>query len=462
MAKNHFINKIGITLPSLLFLGLTLTARILSTPTANVSFLLLASYALLGRVQAIQALLLSWLFTMFSPGLAAEATGSAVGRYAVLLCAALSVSLRSNTFHKGIRLQSITMGTLLLGAFFIVHALLFSPMLDVSVLKALSWTIAMSTLIAAWSKLNVTERARLEQQVFGILTLVLLVSLPLLMLPIGYLRNGTGFQGILNHPQAFGMTMALLSAWVASRILGERRPTWPMLALMIVSLGLVLLSEARTAGVALVLGVGFAALITPRLAGKSSKEMLPGLRSKRFILVAGLTLIGLSFSADKVVHGVSHYISKGGRAEATTLLAAYEGSRGKLMDEMWLNIHMHPLTGIGFGIASNPEEMMIVRDPVLGLPISASIEKGVLPLAVWEELGIIGLIAFCFWVLLLLKRSARAGVTPVAVGLTVLFLNMGESTLFSPGGMGLLLLVLVGWASSSRKNSVQEYERGNG
>lgn len=40
-----------------------------------------------------------------------------------------------------------------------------------------------------------------------------LLSLPLLVHPLGYLRNGTGFQVILNHPQVFGPTMALLCAW---------------------------------------------------------------------------------------------------------------------------------------------------------------------------------------------------------------------------------------------------------
>ena len=50
---------------------------------------------------------------------------------------------------------------------------------------------------------------------------------------------------------------------------------------------------------------------------------------------------------------------------------------------------------------------------------------------------------------MLMRRSARGGLVPVTVGLTALLMNMGEATLFSPGGMGLLSLILLGWAFAS-------------
>jgi len=113
------------------------------------------------------------------------------------------------------------------------------------------------------------------------------------------------------------------------------------------------------------------------------------------------------------------------------------------------NISARPLEGIGFGMASIPSELVVVRDPVFGLPVSAAVEKGVLPLAIVEEIGVVGFGVVLLWVLALLRMSARAGVAPVAVCLTALFLNMGEATLFSPGGLGLLMLIMLGWAASS-------------
>ena len=95
--------------------------------------------------------------------------------------------------------------------------------------------------------------------------------------------------------------------------------------------------------------------------------------------------------------------------------------------------------------------MVISVDPVLGLPVGAAIEKGVLPLAVVEELGIPGALAVLAWIWLLVRRSIKgAGLVPLALLFTALLLNMGEMMLFSPGGMGLLMLVVIGLAASEK------------
>ena len=73
---------------------LAVLARLASPATADFSYLVLAGYALLGRRQVIQALLLSWLFTMINSGLAPDAAYAAIGRYLVLSSAFLSVVLR--------------------------------------------------------------------------------------------------------------------------------------------------------------------------------------------------------------------------------------------------------------------------------------------------------------------------------------------------------------------------------
>lgn len=434
------------------FVAVALILRIASEPTANLSYILIAAYAMFGRSQAIEALSLSWLFTMLSPGIAPEATAASVGRYAVMLGAVLSVLMRSRMLRRGMRVRPVVIVTLMLGGGFVVHSWIFSPLPDVSVLKAVSWTVAMSALVSAWAGLGADERERLAGMLFRGLVALMVLSLPLLALPQGYLVNGTGFQGVLNHPQAFGPTMALLGAWGASRMFSERQPPWSTVVLVGTCLAMVVLSEARTAGVAMVIGVGLAVLFAPTLSGRSLRVVLPGLRSTRIFVLAGLALVGLALAGAKLEGVVSHYISKSGRAEANTLGAAYEDSRGGKMDEMWANISEKPLQGIGFGIASDPAEMNIERDPVFGLPIGAAVEKGVLPLAVLEEVGLFGFIMVAAWMVILLRRGARGGMGPVTVGLTVLVLNMGESTLFSPGGFGMLSLVLIGWVFASGQN----------
>ncbi|MFC3205343.1 hypothetical protein [Aquamicrobium soli] len=431
--------------PLVAMLGL----RLASSSTANLSYLLVAAYALLGPAHAIRALTISWLFSMLSPGLAPEASAAAVGRYAVLFGAAASAMLHSGFFLGRPYMRPFTLGTLLLGLFIVAHSLLFSSMADVSVLKAISWALAMATLVSVWCILSYWQREQLSREIFWGLVLILLASLPLSVSSLGYLRNGTGFQGILNHPQAFGPTMALLCAWATARLFGEARPPWWLLGVAGASLGAIMMSEARTAGLAMVLAVGFAILLGPGFGGRSVRQMLPGLRSARIWGVLGVVLAAGVFMAPTIGKMAQNYISKSGRAQVDGLLAAYDRSRGGLINSMLDNIAEYPLTGIGFGIASEPALMVVARDPILGLPVGASIEKGVTPLMVIEELGIFGALLVAFWVFHLLRSASRSSLAPLAVCLTVLLLNMGEATLFSPGGFGLLPLILLGWAYAS-------------
>lgn len=431
-----------------------LTMRIASEATASLSYLVIAGYALLGRTQAIQALALSWLFSMLNPGLAPLASAAAVGRYAVLAAATLAILRLSIVPGRRKRSSSMVFATLLLGVFLVIHSFLFSPLVDVSVLKAVSWTVAMATLVAAWTGLAADERDSLVRQLFTGLIVLMVVSLPFLALPVGYLRNGSGFQGVLNHPQVFGPTMALMGAWAASQLFGQNRPPWAAVVLVAASLVLVILSEARTGGLAMVLGVAITVLVAPALAGRSIRTMLPGLRSPRVGVVTAVALAGMLVAGSMLSERLDAYISK--RGGGSNLAQAYETSRGAQIERMLGNIQKMPLQGIGFGIASDAQSMAVQRDPVFDLPISATTEKGVLPLAVLEEIGLFGFMFFAAWIWLLVRRSARGGVPALAVCLTALLINMGESTLFSPSGFGLLLLILLGWAFASGQGTARE------
>ena len=426
-------------------LAIAFALRMASSGTANLSYFLIAAYALTGRTQAIQALALSWLFTMINPAIAPEASLASIGRYLVILTAAISVGWRGVSRGAGVSIKKLNLLTLCLGVLLLVHSLLFSAVVDVSVLKVVAWVVVMLTLLSAWQGLTVAQRVALFDQLQWGLIWLMLLSLPLLAIPsIGYLVNGTGFQGLLSHPQSFGPTVALVGVLVGGRILGEPKPAWLDIALLWICLVLVVLSEARTAGLAMVLGLLGSALLSPVFAGLSRRRMLPGLRSRRFQTVALMAVVGVIVAGPLLTERLSSYLLK--RSDATSMIGAADASRGALIEKMFVNIQNNPLTGIGFGIASEPEYMVVVRDPVLGLPISALVEKGVMPVAVVEELGVFGAAAIMGWFLVVLRRGARSGVSQFAVLLTLVLVNFGESMFFSVGGMGMLLLILLAGA----------------
>ena len=427
-------------------------ARLASAPTANLSYFLLAYYASRGRAQAIQSLVFSWFFSMINSGISPVAAWGDIGRLAVLLSAAGTVLLSSSDHSSREKLASSM--TCLLGSFLVFHSIFISPMLDVSVLKAFSWSLAMITIISAWSSMSEDEKSSTSNFIYYVLVAILLVSVPLLLTSPGYGVIGTGFQGVLNQPQAFGLTIALLGAWTAGIMFQQRPPSWYLIFVFFLSLVLIFLSEARTAGVSLVIGLIISCFINSGTSLRSSRSSLPGLFSKRFQLILSIGLVGSVLAGAAFSSLIGGYLAN--RTDSSNLVEAYSASRGDLMHNMLINIEKYPFLGHGFGIASDTGSMLVKRDPFFGLPISATVEKGVLPLAVLEEVGIFGFLAVSAWVFMLLKRSVRGGLAPVIVAVTVFLLNMGEATLFSVNGMGLLPLVLLGWSFSSvRSHSAQ-------
>jgi hypothetical protein len=115
---------------------------------------------------------------------------------------------------------------------------------------------------------------------------------------------------------------------------------------------------------------------------------------------------------------------------------------------MWKGFSKHPIFGNGFGLPGSTQRLKVAYDSSTGLPTGAPVEKGVLPLAVLEDVGIVGFISVGLWVWGGIRRSAAGGLTPLTVALTCLLTNMGEATLFSPGGMGLLILICISWGFS--------------
>jgi hypothetical protein len=431
-----------------LWILLAVCARFISPTTADLSFFMIALYALFGQGQAIRALALSWLFVMLNSGLVPESSNETVGRYAVLLAAFISVTWRSSF----VRFDRFVFFSAVLGAFFVFHSFFFSLIPDVSLLKALNWLLAILTLLVAWGSLDIVRRDEVQRWIFGFLIVIAVASLPFLLFPaFGYLRNGSGFQGLLNHPQVFGPTMALLGTFAFGRLLAQPQPSWWLFALFFGCLILLILSGARTAAFTLVISVIISVLLISIQSGRKIRAFAPALRSKRLGMVGALALIATIGLGPQLTDLWSNFISKSGRSQVTGVLESFNDSRGNLISLMTENIENNLFTGIGFGIASDPSLMIVSRDPILGLPIGAAIEKGVLPIAVMEEVGVPGLIFVTIWVWMLLRRALTNGIVSLMLALTVLLINMGEAVLFSPGGMGMLLLILLAFAVSKPK-----------
>lgn len=426
--------------------------RIVSGPTANLSYLAIAAYALAGRRQAAEALLLSFLFTQLNTDIFPTASYADIGRYLVVLAAFVSVFGRK---RLQIRIDGPFKATLLFGCFALVHSFVFSVMPLVSVLKVSIWLCAMMTTLVAWNGLGAVTHERLAARVFLILAMTVIVSVAASILPTAYLPRTSFLRGIFGHSQALGSVAVIVAVWALVEACGHRRPPWWLLCVAAIAAFAVLGSATRTALVTFAAVIAIVPILAFFKVGRLSPSAFVGLASGRLLFLGICLALAVIAKFDTVSTTITSALTKSetGAGTSVDLTALYLQSRGGLIEEMWDNVERDPLFGIGFGVASNPADMVVTT--VAGIPIGAVVEKGVTPLAVWEEIGLFGLALFLVWSAVLIVRATHVEAARVSVILAIMFFNVGEASLLSAGGIGLIQIILLGWvASTAREPSV--------
>jgi hypothetical protein len=126
------------------------------------------------------------------------------------------------------------------------------------------------------------------------------------------------------------------------------------------------------------------------------------------------------------------------------------------MNSSMNNFREHPIAGIGLGVPSFYESAIVEKFVVRfqGIPVSATVEKGFLPTAVLEEIGLIGAaltLLLIFTISITILRYGQPWV--IWVYLTAMLQNAGEAVLFSPGGKGLLIWSVVGFCYLSARDA---------
>lgn len=425
---------------------LAIALRLASSGSGNVAYVLAAGYALVGPRQSIVALFLVWFFNVINHGIAPIAGYAAILRHLVTVCAFLAAIVHANRGRIRETGMLVPTSSLLCG-FLVIHSLLFSQQLDISLLKSISFSMTVMALVLSWGSLGERDRAVTQVFLFGMLGVIAIASIPFVASSVGYFQNGRGFQGIQVHPQGFGPTMGVLAALLIAQSLTERSlRLWKGL-LALLAMAWVYLSQARIGALALVAGVTLGALGEAVRAGLSRHLVKNHVRRSRLIGFGSLALLGALIASPWIADKAWEFVTKGSKAESAAEAALK--SRGKKIDGMMRNIEQYPVWGIGFGALEGEDYFGLVRDPVFGLPVMATVEKGVLPIAIVEETGVIGALFTYPWIVLLITHAVRGGLVTGTVCAAVLVTNVAEASLFSPGGQGLFQLIFATWAATA-------------
>jgi hypothetical protein len=250
--------------------------------------------------------------------------------------------------------------------------------------------------------------------------------------------------------------MAVLSVYLLMMWMTVRRVSKFTMAVTLLAIASVFFSRARIG--ALVLVAGMTAGILSGMA--LQLRYAPRLLKRRLVTVAAGIALALVVAGPRIITAAREFVIKyegPDQEQNVSLTEAAMQSRGFIIELMMANIQRHPLTGIGFGVATEGGQSGEIQyDPILGLPIMAAVEKGVMPIALIEELGIPFACLFAAWFVMLFVMAARGGPINVALLTAAIFTNVAEAVFFSPGGMGMFFLVIVAMAVTAGPSAARD------
>lgn len=416
--------------------------------------LFLLPLAVVDRSKALFVLLSLFLLRMSNPAVSDADQNFNLLAWVVTLVASSRLWLEMIFRYKHTYRHHIAQLSTFVFVTFILSFFSINP--TISFLKLLSFYYIAGAIVVGLAFRDSNEAATFE---WLIALWVGVVLISIIILPfdnIGYFRDGRGFQGALNHPQALAVFVCPFVAWLIARSVSKGDASFFAMAAIAIVVFIMFLTRARTGFVSIILGglllvifrVGAIFYVTKRL------RRLKSLLVFVFIVPLASMVFYTQFS-----DLVEEYIFKS--ASSQEIGAAFEESRGFLILRAIDNIEKYPIVGIGFGIGtSDSASLNIEIDPMTGIPLGAATEKANLVVAVIEETGFIGFIVFMIFFFPFLRVIANNESLPLAwASLTVICTNISEMTFFSMGGLGVYIWIICALAISRGSYMLRYAER---
>lgn len=309
----------------------------------------------------------------------------------------------------------------------------------ISILKITYFSVGLNTvLLGFWN--TKTTRSEWLEWFFAMYVVIFSFSSLFVFNDIGYFRNGRGFQGILNQPQTYGIFIAPFVVWVTSRVFFVRRRLLLVSLLALCLWGHLFLTQARVSLVSTVVGLlaalFFSVILDRRNIYTVRKWLLRPLSFSAICVSAALLVLFHAQAYDSL----SGFVRKG--VDGTGVANSFMSSRGNIAMGSFNNFLESPYIGYGFGIGRS---RFNIEYSSSGIPISAPSEKGIIITAILEETGIVGALIFVIFMLSIIRIIVdRNDFMIIWMVFTALATNIGEATLFSFNGYGMIIWLLVG------------------
>lgn len=250
------------------------------------------------------------------------------------------------------------------------------------------------------------------------------------------------FTGVTVHSQFLGPMLACCLGWILCDMSASLRSVTPLhVALLIPIPVLAYMTRSRLALVVIVAAVFVVMFYTI-----PQSYLSPKIRSRfSSIMFTGVMLFCVYGIVMEVSNGaISRWLRKTNdvASDARNTVEAFTSSRQGLIELNVEDFRKNAIWGSGFQVDSTTKEKF--ENGQVNV-FSASIEKGLLPLMILGETGIVGAIVFfLFLVSFYVTCHSRHLIATSSLFTVYLATNMAEATFFAPsGGGGVEWIVLV-------------------
>ena len=242
------------------------------------------------------------------------------------------------------------------------------------------------------------------------------------------------FSGISCQSQFLGPCLGCLFGLVACDMLMLERRVSPIHIIVLVPIPLLIAMTRSRIGLLTFLAalLFLVAWLLPRINVPTNTKK----KMKGFVRAFVSILIIVSCVAEMRHSTISRLLRKTEdiSSDERTLMEAVTNSRMGRVEECMRDFRMNRIWGMGFQVDSTFTERFNGKR---GFVFSASIEKGVMPVMILGETGIVGAMMFLAFLLVFYSTCAKRGYyATMLLFSTLLASNTGEATFFSPSGAG--------------------------
>lgn len=399
-----------INLKSIILLSLFCLSLINSFFLNSFLFFLLL-YGLSKEEYAIEAFILIQLRSLINPGIGVDLSGTtALIKWVLIFVLSFRILISRNKITA--KLKNIYLIIFTFCLYLVVASWIVSSFPVVSVFKIISYIIPF---IAILKGIYDVQDINWLNRILFPLGLLLFTSIILLPFPIGYLRNGYAFQGFLNHPNVYGVMLAIFLSGFLSQ---QDKISLYQISVTLLALFLSFCSGSRTSLISCIFALMFFLC---------SKKIRKQKNTYFFLIVFVIIILIILLTSDNIFSLINIIVYKGHQN------SIFFSRQEQILKNLY-KFYQSPFLGTGF----NVPYIEGIRN--YDFSFDLVVENGNLIMSILGDIGIIGLIYF-FIVYFLIYWYGKAN--NVGIFLITFIVSLGEQSFFSTNNFGIILYMYI-------------------